>query len=252
MNLNPIPSSISLSLGAIAVSVFAQGAIVNPSQAIDFSSFSPVGDAVVTQQGFQLSNNSLNDDDAQSPLPDSAFNFSGSPAVDENTLTNALTEFNTGDFDGSNPFFDVATQGSVIESTLNVVAGETISFDWTFLTNENVSAPINGTISDYAFVAINGSIEQLIEVQANQGSFTASGTTYNLQLDGTFSHTFTTNDTINLTIGVVDIGDAAVSSAFVSQPIPFGISTNQSAVVLLGGVSLILWRRYGHQRQRNQ
>ena len=112
MNLCHFYPFISRTFGVAIFGSLAQLAIAPPSLAIelDLSAFNSVGDVEAIGNAANLSNNSLFNDDA--PDPDSNFNFSGNPAVSENTLTSALPQFNSGDLDGSNPLgFDAVDEG---------------------------------------------------------------------------------------------------------------------------------------------
>lgn len=117
-----------------------------------------------------------------------------------------------------------AMEGSVVSRTLWVSAGDTLSFRWQLLSNED---PLTG-LPDLAFMTIAG---QLIEL----------GTPHVADLQGyagfqhgtgwmTFTHTFTDTgplalNNIELAFGVVDRGDTSTSTALAIQgvtvtPIP--------------------------------
>lgn len=110
-----------------------------------------------------------------------------------------------------------ALEGSVISRTLWISAGDTLSFRWQLLSNED---PITG-LPDLAFATIGG---QLVEL----------GTPHIADLHGfggfqhgsgwaTFTHTFTDDagplalNNIELALGVVDRGDTATSTALAIQ-----------------------------------
>lgn len=140
-----------------------------------------------------------------------------------------------------------AMEGSLVSRTLQVSAGDTLSFRWQLLSNED---PLSG-LPDLAFVALGG---QLIEL----------GTPHIADLQGfagfahgtgwmTFTHTFTENagplalNDIELALGVVDRGDTSTSTALVIQgvtvtPVPEPTTWGLMATGLMvcGGLS---WAR---------
>lgn len=117
-----------------------------------------------------------------------------------------------------------AMEGSVISRTLWVSAGDTLSFRWQLLSNED---PLSG-LPDLAFVTIGGQLIELgtasVANQAGSAGFQhGSGWM-------TFTHTFADAgpralNNIQLALGVVDRGDTSTSTALAIQgvtvtPIP--------------------------------
>lgn len=95
------------------------------------------------------------------------------------------------------------SEGSAMKQTFSVLAGETISFDWEFLTNE--------TSFDLAFIVLDGVFTELV----NSSSATP-GASYGYvnSLSGTYtSAAFAVDSTVTLAIGVADTGDFSTSSA---------------------------------------
>ncbi|PNW58747.1 UNVERIFIED_CONTAM: hypothetical protein BEN50_05955 [Euhalothece sp. KZN 001] len=238
MNLfTRFPFSVSSTLSAIVIGSLAQLSIANPSAAItftDFSSFNSTGDANQTASQASISTEETTT---------AATNFSGSPAVNENNLTNFLNGVNTGDLDDS--LFDTVFDGSAIQRTFNFNAGDTFSFDWTFLTNESADGN-----NDYAFIVIDGTIERLFEIANDSGDLGASTSAYTSEASGAFSRTFSSGGSTTIGIGVVDIADSTNPSAFqvsngqITTPVPFGVSNNIAIFVLMGGMASISWRRH--------
>ncbi len=105
-----------------------------------------------------------------------------------------------------------ATEGSVIKQTFTVEAGDIVSFDWNFLTNE---ATPSSTFNDTAFLTVNGFTLELADTGAtfvpapDVDEFNEQTDTQNL----TFS--IATAGTYTIGFGVVDVGDAIVDSALV-------------------------------------
>ncbi len=109
-----------------------------------------------------------------------------------------------------------AMEGSVISRTLWVHEGDTLSFRWQLLSNED---PLTG-LPDLAFMTIGGQLTELgtplMATQAGLAGFQhGSGWM-------TFTHTFTEAgpvalNNIELAFGVVDRGDTSTSSALAIQ-----------------------------------
>ncbi len=98
--------------------------------------------------------------------------------------------------------------GSGMKQTLRVHAGDVLSFDWNFLTNEDEPDHAN---NDFAFVTITPAIlSVLADTKSDLVEATVpfkKYTTYH-----TFSHTFEKTGRFMLGIGVVDVGDNDVTS----------------------------------------
>ncbi|GAB1539886.1 hypothetical protein NUACC21_25540 [Scytonema sp. NUACC21] len=111
-----------------------------------------------------------------------------------------------------------ATEGSAIQTALNVIAGDTFSFDWNFTTFDTRSI-------DRAFVTIGNSV------------FNLDGTS------GRFSRTFDTPGTYNIGIGVIDVDDFTNSSRLTlsnanQEPVPEPLTILGSLTALGFGASL--------------
>jgi len=153
-----------------------------------------------------------------------AFNFSGTnpagaPGALETFVGLASNALDTGN--GS------AFEGSAIRQTFTAATGDTIAFNWKFLTNE-VSD------SDYAFVVLNGALITLANV-SNATSFStpfSSETAFNSFSTGTL---LVGSNTISF--GVVDIIDSTGASGllvdnFTITPVPFEFSPATGLVAL--------------------
>jgi hypothetical protein len=99
-----------------------------------------------------------------------------------------------------------ATQGSAIRQTFTANAGDTLTFNWNFLTNDAVFPSFN----DFSFV----SISSLSELADTMFPAVISPMTQFFQETGfqTFSFTIPTTETYTLGIGVTDWRDSTVDS----------------------------------------
>lgn len=130
------------------------------------------------------------------------FNLSGSPAawIDQ---VEAAAGVAPGALDIPD---EPAYEGSVARTSFTVAAGDTLSFNWSFATQETL-------FQDRAFAVVNG---QLFTLATRAGAVPGSGS---------FSITFASPGTATLAVGVVDTGDVlGVSSLSVQNvtlaPVP--------------------------------
>ncbi len=102
-----------------------------------------------------------------------------------------------------------ATEGSALQLLpLSVEAGDILTFDWNFLTNEFPSSIFN----DFGFVSISSQL--LSPVADTNSELVFFDGLFDQQTGyGTFEYHFTTAGTFNLAVGVVDVGDTFVDSA---------------------------------------
>lgn len=118
-----------------------------------------------------------------------------------------------------------AFEGSAIKQTFTVEAGDIVSFDWNFLTNEGTPSD---TFNDTAFLNVNGFTFEL----ADTGStfVDAAGVDEFSEQTGTQTLTFAIANAGTYTIGfgVVDVGDAIVNS---------GLAIDNVAINSSGGIS---------------
>jgi len=131
----------------------------------------------------------------------------GSNAVSDADLE-AFLGLNPGDLDALGNGDAIA--GSAIQSTsITVAAGDQLSFDWNFLTNEDISTGNN----DFGFVSITS--EYLGELADTTSEFSSlASASFGLETGyRTFTHEFTTAGTFTVGIGVVDVVNNSVDSA---------------------------------------
>lgn len=141
------------------------------------------------------------------------------------------------------------TKGSAIQQKFTAKAGDSLSFDWNFLTNE-VLPPV--IFSDFSFVSItssDNSVNSLLELADVTKATLEFPQTEFFKETGfrTFSFKLPTTGTYTLGVGVIDVGDSNIDSGllvdnFKSTSVPE--PTNQLS--LLGFSTLLLlkfWRK---------
>ncbi|GAA6624200.1 hypothetical protein [Scytonema sp. NUACC26] len=116
-----------------------------------------------------------------------------------------------------------AIEGSAIQQTFAVTAGDRLSFDWNFLTNETTSEGFN----DFAFVKINGVIFKLADTFSPLVSSSSNDFDTETGLK-TFSYTATYGSSLTLGFGVVNVGDTIIGSGLLidNVKIESGISNS--------------------------
>ena len=95
----------------------------------------------------------------------------------------------------------VVLQGTAIQQTFSVSAGQTVYFDYNFLTNSPLPQDMLGFDNDFGFAVIGG----LTELADSYDATNISATAFDWETGyHTFSHTFASAGTYTLTIGVAD------------------------------------------------
>lgn len=117
-----------------------------------------------------------------------------------------------------------ATEGSAIQlADVTVEAGDTLTFDWNFLSDE---AP-NAFSKDFGFVAIG---DQLIKLADASDPTLTNGGTFDYSTGyATFSYTFDADATLEISVGVVDVGSAALDSGLLIDDVQISSSANPTA-----------------------
>jgi hypothetical protein len=208
-------------LTLLAMGLLAGGnafAVNNGDFTVDLVGWDTLGDASV-QGGAALLSNAYDaaDDNGNS------FNFSGTAAVDAPVLEAAAGL-------ASGTLSSTGWDGSLLQQSFAVNAGDTLSFNWNFLSNEPGQNDIR---PDFAFVVINGVLTQLGSValattQPGLNGFAAQ-TGWS-----TFSQTFASAGNVTLALGVVDVDDVTVSSALLVDQVTLAAVPEPGALVLLG------------------
>ena len=146
---------------------------------------------------------------------DQPFNLSGTSAVDIGTLEAGA---------GVAPYAldlsaaEYATEGSLVQQSFAVGAGQTLSFTWSFATHETL-------FEDHAFVVVDGQVFTLATRSAPGAA--SQG----------FSYSFAQGGTASLAFGVVDTVDVlGVSSLSVQNLQVTSVPEPAAAALLLAGL----------------
>jgi len=211
-----------IALAALAAGLFSGGnafAVTNGDFTVSLAGWDAVGDASVQSSVALLTSAYDAGDDASGN-----FNFSGNPAVD--TQVDGLETLAGLNANALGNAWD----GSLIKQTFTVNAGDTLSFQWNFLSNE-VGAEFSQP--DFAFVVINGALTQLGGVA--QATLSPGLNGFAAQTGwNTFSQTFANADTVTLALGVVDVNDTVTTSALMVDQVTLSAVPEPGALMLLG------------------
>lgn len=232
-----------MSLSSLLGASPSHGAVVNGGfETDDFTGWSRIGDTSIqtansigsspTEGFFEafLSTASVADDN---------FNFSGTDAVPSSDLETFLG-LGSGSLNnlGNGGFFPVI-EGAAIKQAFTANAGDTLSFNYNFLTDES---PQSEYYNSFAFIVVNTSTNEL----ADTFSILNPSSTFFNQETGfqSFSTALPTSGTYTLGLGIVDRGEAFSSGLLVDNvqttPIPEPSSIlGVLAFVALGEVSLL-------------
>lgn len=169
-----------------------------------------------------------------------------------NTVQNI---FNTIPSTGSGP-----TEGSAIQLTFSADAGDTLEFDWDFLTNERQPTPgtnpnpnpANWTDFAWYHLDLGGSSDEgwLSHADRPASEFQSSGSSFFDETGyQTFSFIFASTGTYTLTVGVHDVEDTLIDSGAVFDFFRLIKAPEPDSFVLLcaGLLGLALQSRRGAQ-----
>jgi plastocyanin len=200
----------TLAISALLGLAFAVPAHAAP-QTIDLTAGFAGGDALALSPASLFMTTALNaDDDAGTD-----FNFSGMAPLIAGGGPGSLEAFTghpAGEFDISRfgTSSSMATEGSAYRlDNITVAVGDTLSFDWTFYTNE----PAGNGLADAAYFSVLGNLTALLANAANGITGDAGLSGFVGATGGTYSHTFTSAGTYSLVFAVVDSDDFVTSSA---------------------------------------
>ena len=200
--LASLASEGSASLAAESNLSEVSGFISNGSfESGNFSGWDTIGDTSIETEDLGI----FPTDGASQALITSGDSDSGGSVVDADL--EEFLDLSAGSLDGI--VGDDASEGSAIKQTFTAEAGDIVSFDWNFLTNE--STP-NETFNDTGFVSIGGFTFELADTNA-EFSDAPDVERFSSQT-GTQTLTFSVANagTYDIGFGAVDVGDSAVES----------------------------------------
>lgn len=124
-----------------------------------------------------------------------------------------------------------ATEGSAITQTITANAGDTLSFSWNFLTDQDPDP----TFNDLAFFTLNSNLTENTNIP-NTASFSilAKETEYQ-----SFSYTISSSGTYTLGFGIVDRGDTTVNSALLVDNVQIQASAVPEPMTILGSFAAL-------------
>ncbi len=130
---------------------------------------------------------------------------------------------------------ETVTQGSAIKQTVTVTPGETLSFDFNFLTDE-IDAP--GVFNDLGFAIVNSTFDVLADTFS---PLIPSTTIFDDETDfqNFLNGPFILGDTFTVAFGVVDVGDTVFDSALLvdssaSTAVPEPATLSFLGIALIG------------------
>lgn len=212
--------SAEASFTLAAVSSIANGSF----ETGDFSSWSTIGDTSIETDSLGI----FPTDGTSQALISSGDSDAGG-SVEDSDLEEFL-DLAPGALDGLAG--GDAVEGSAIKQTFTAEAGDIVSFDWNFLTNEGTPS---GTFNDTAFLNVNGFTFEL----ADTGSdfVNADGVDGFLEQTDTQTLTFAISNagTYSIGFGVVDVGDGIVNSGLAIDNVAIAPSSSFAAASFNGG-----------------
>lgn len=156
---------------------------------------------------------------------------------------------------GQTPSLDFYNDGNdsgaaAIKQTFTASAGDSLSFDWNFLTNEDANET---SFNDFALVAIQGpsdSAPTLGLLASTYSPLSDSATPFDLEVGyGTYETTLGEDGDYTLSLAVLNVGDDIAQSGLLVDDPSIGSSDvpvpepSTFLLLALGGLGLIGWRR---------
>jgi hypothetical protein len=131
-----------------------------------------------------------------------------------------------------------ANEGSAIRQTITAGAGDILTFNWNFLTDE---VEEGDDVPDFAFVSIVSNFSEIL-ADAVSSTFVPSNTPFYDETGfSTFQYTFPTSGTFTLGFGVMDEDDEVVDSGLLLDNVT--IIPEPATICLLGLGVLSLLRK---------
>ncbi len=211
--------------GTLCGEIAEAGQIINGGfETGDFSGWQTLGNTSIQTANFGIS---PTEGDFQALLENHPPGFNGIPT----DQVESFLGMSSGSLSalGNGPVI----QGSAIQQTFAANAGDLLSFNWNFLTNENASDPV---FNDFAFVTIRpGPLVTLASTFSNL--IPAPVPTYFSMTDyQSYTYTIPTTGIYTLGIGVVDVSDEFTDSGLLvdNASLSTGAVPEPSSLLLCG------------------
>jgi hypothetical protein len=198
----------------------AQAAILNGGfESGNFSGWNTIGNATIQTSSFDVN-----------PTEGT---FQALLNTDDPVVSSATIESFLGLASGS--LNSAATEGSAIKQSITVNAGDILTFNWNFLTDENTPSFFN----DFVFLSVTNATQlaDTFFISFNPGGFNQQ-TGYQ-----PFSFTFASAGTYTLGFGVMDVGDTAVRSGLLLDQVAVTPIPTPALLPGLVGLGLGGWRK---------
>ncbi|MCA1925196.1 MAG: hypothetical protein LDL16_02825 [Thiobacillus sp.] len=223
-------------LGLLGLALASQAHAV---QSIDLTAGMAGGDALAASATSLFMTTAYNDGDDLDTGGN--FNFSGVVPLMAGGAVGSMEafaghpagEYDIGRFDGST---STATEGSVYKlDNIAINAGDILSFEWTFYTNE----PVSGAMKDAAYFSLlNHTTALIATADGVNGDAGLSG--FRAATSGVFSQTVAASGVYSLVFAVVDTDDVTNSSALginnlAITPVP----EPRDWMLMLAGIGLV-------------
>ena len=222
-------------LAASLCLAFAVPAHAAAPQTLDLTTGIAGGDAFALSDSSIFLTTALDGDDDDG----TNFNFIGNAPLFAGGALEDFTGHPAGEFDIDrfNNSGSLATEGSAfVLQNITVNAGDMVSFDWAFYTNE----PFAEAMADAAYFSVLNSTTALLASAADGINGNAGLSSYRAATWGTYSQTFTAAGTYSLVFAVVDTDDYITSSALAINDVTITpVPEAETYALMLAGLGLV-------------
>ncbi len=132
--------------------------------------------------------------------------------------------------------------GTAITQSVTVSAGDTLTFDWDFLTDELDEDPM---YNDFAYLIIDNSVSLLASRNGSAYDTVSPPAGFDGQTDWmSGSYTFTSAGTHTIGFGVFNVGDTGHNSVLLLDAIALPVPEPATGVLLAIGLALVVAQRW--------
>jgi len=130
------------------------------------------------------------------------------------------------------------TNGTGISQDVTVSAGDTLTFDWDFLTDELNEA---ATYNDFAFLSVDGTAYLLASRNSSTYNIVSPPAGFDGQTDWQAgSYTFTSAGTFKIGFGVFNVGDTGHNSVLLIDNVSLPVPEPTTALLAAFGLSFVI------------